>query len=182
MPSKFVDAVRQSELEDLITTYAPFEADTAAGTLTFNGQGSTEATPAQQRMIAEWARLVDQEVAAGRSSAGAGLAFSWHRAGGIAGFCDDLAVYLSGQVNATSCRDKAAANLGSRWLTADEAEQLYMWIDEYAPFEYNHDDGNVADSMQVTLIFNGAGTTTAGEAAQQEALTFAQTVHAGSDQ
>jgi hypothetical protein len=182
MGAQFVEAARSSELEDLVATYAPFEAETPAGSVTFNGQGSTAATPAEQRMIAEWARLAVQEVSAGRSSAALGLAFAWHREGGIAGFCDDLAVYVTGQLSATSCKNQDAANLGQRRISADELAQLYQWIDEYAPFEYNHDDGAVADSMQVTLIFSGTGSTEADEATKQAILAFAQDLYGGMSQ
>lgn len=182
MGAQFVEPSRSSELGDLVATYAPFEAETPAGIVTFQGQGSTAATPAEQRMIAEWARLAVQEASAGRSSAALGLAFAWHREGGIAGFCDDLAVYVTGQLSATSCKNQDADNLGQRRMSADELAQLYPWIDEYAPFEYNHDDGAVADSMQVTLIFSGMGSTEADEATKQAILAFAQELYGGMGQ
>src|SRR5690606_444160 len=56
MQGQFAPPERKRELDSFIQTYAPFQADTPAGAITFNGQGTTEATPAEQRMIAEWAR------------------------------------------------------------------------------------------------------------------------------
>ena len=65
-------------------------------------------------------------------------------------------------------------------MTLEELEQLYAWLDEYAPFEYTHDDGPVADSMQIHLIFSGTGDTQADETVQQEILTFAEKLFADS--
>jgi hypothetical protein len=107
------------------------------------------------------------------------LAFAWHREGGIAGFCDDLTAYVTGQLYAASCRGETPQNLGQRRMTTEELEQLYTWVDEYAAFEYLHDDGPVADGMKVTLVFSGAGTTQADENTQQEIVAFAQELYTG---
>jgi hypothetical protein len=177
MGGKLVSPEREAQLADLIATYAPFETETPAGIITFNGSGTTTATPAEERMIAEWARLIALEASGGRSGASWGLAFAWHREGGFAGFCDDLTAYVSGQLFASTCKGQAPQNLGKRRMTAEELEQLYAWIDEYAPFEYIHDDGAVADSMKITLVFSGAGSTEADEATQQAILAFAQGIY-----
>jgi hypothetical protein len=174
MGGKLVSPEREDELADLIATYAPFEAETPAGIVTFTGAGSVIATAAEQRMIAEWARQAILEASAGRSGAGWGLAFAWHREGGIAGFCDDVNTYVTGQLYATSCKGENPENLVQRRMTAEELEKLYAWVDEYAPFEIIQDDGAVADSMKITLIFSGAGATEADGAVQQEILNFAQ--------
>lgn len=182
MGGKLVSPEREAELADLIATYAAFETETAAGIITFNGQGSAEATPAEQRMITEWARQAALEASAGRSGASWGLAFAWHRQGGIAGFCDDLTAYVTGQLYASSCKGQTAENLGQRRMSDGELEQLYAWVDEYSPFEFTHDDGPVADGMKVTLIFSGSGGTPADEATQQEIVTFAQDLFTGMSQ
>ena len=178
MGGKLVSPEREAELADLIATYTAFETENAAGIITFQGQGSTEATPAEQRMITEWARQAALEASTGRSGASWGLAFAWHRQGGIAGFCDDLTAYVTGQLYAASCKGQSAENLGQRRLTAGELEQLFAWVDEYAPFEFVQDDGPVADSMKVTLVFSGAGGTPADEATQQTILAFAEGLYA----
>ncbi len=108
-------------------------------------------------MIAEWARIVVQEAAMGRSGASWGLAFAWHREGGIAGFCDDLTAYVTGQLYAATCKGETPKNLSARRMTAEELEELYTWIDAYAPFEYISDNAPAADSMRITLIFSGTG-------------------------
>ncbi|MBI1294912.1 hypothetical protein GC175_08140 [bacterium] len=77
LPTRFANPDRQDELAEFLSIFAPFEADTAAGYIVFSGQGDQIATPAQQRMIAEWARLVHLEALGGRSGASWGLAFAW---------------------------------------------------------------------------------------------------------
>jgi hypothetical protein len=87
-------AGRLEELGELLGLYASFNAETPTGTVMLNSQGEQDASQAEQRSVAEWARPVYQEVEAGRSGAAWGMAFAWHREGGIAGFCDDLFVNL----------------------------------------------------------------------------------------
>ncbi len=168
---------RAADLAEFAKTFAPFEADTPAGAVTFTGSGTEKATPAQQRMIAEWAHLVQLEAQAGRSGASWGLAFGWHREGGIAGFCDDLAVYVTGEAGATSCRGQNPQDLGHFRLDAEQLATLYKWVDSLQSFEYNQSDAAVADSMSVTLVFSGTGEQVATEADQAAIVDFAQTLY-----
>ena len=64
---------RPQDLAYFSQTYAPFEAETPAGEITFNGAGETNPTEAEARMIAEWVKLVRLEAEAGRSGADWGL-------------------------------------------------------------------------------------------------------------
>lgn len=168
---------RAAELAELAATFAPFEADTSAGGVRFSGAGAQEATPAEQRMIAEWAKLATLEASAGRSGASWGLALAWHREGGIAGFCDDLAVYVTGQAFATSCKGNTPQELGKGRLNTEELEQLYGWLDRLQGFEAEQSDGAVADSMTMRLLFNGTGTEAASEDVQAEVAAFAAALH-----
>ncbi|MCB0138113.1 MAG: hypothetical protein KDD75_23635, partial [Caldilineaceae bacterium] len=168
---------RRADLADFAATFAPFTADTAAGAVTFNGAGSTAATPAQQRMIAEWARLAQLEAQGGRSGASWGLALAWHREGGIAGFCDDLTVYVTDEAWATTCRGATPQDLGHFRLDAEQLATLYEWVDTFASFEYNQSDPAAADSMTVKLIFSGAGAQRATADEQAAIVDFAQTLY-----
>jgi len=167
---------RPAELAEFVQAYAPFEAETAAGAITFTGTGTTVATPAEQRMLAEWARLVFLEAQGGRSGAVWGLVFAWHREGGIAGFCDDVTVYVTGQVYVTSCKGNQTEAIGKRRLTADELAQIYTWVDELQSFEFDQKDAAVADAMQVQLTFSGAGERVATPEEQQAMQDFAATM------
>jgi hypothetical protein len=177
MGGKLSTPERVKQLDDFVNFYAPFEAQTAAGDITFKGKGKAVARPAEQRMIAEWARLAITEASAGRTDVGLGLALNWHRQGGIAGFCDDLLAYVSGLAQGTSCRAPTQAKLKDRQMSASELEQLYGWLDQYAPFTYHHDDGAAADSMAIDLIFKGLGKTEADAATQEQILNFAQQLY-----
>jgi hypothetical protein len=103
---------------------------------------------------------------------------TWHREGGFAGFCDDLIAYVSGELTATSCKVQPAQTIARRTMTPEEQAQIQGWIDQYARFEYYHSDGAVADSMTVEMLFSGAGSTPADEAAQQEILRFVESLYA----
>ena len=46
------------QLLEFYQSYAPFSAQTPVGQINFNGVGKRQASPAEQRMIAEWARQV----------------------------------------------------------------------------------------------------------------------------
>jgi hypothetical protein len=173
----FAGERRAADLADFVATFASFTADTPAGAVTFTGAGTAEATPAQQRMIAEWARLVQLEAQGGRSGASWGLAFAWHREGGIAGFCDDLTVYVTGEVWATSCRGTQPEDLAHFRLNAEQLATLYNWVDTLQSFEYEQRDPAMADSMTVRLIFSGAGAQAASEAEQAAIIDFAQTLY-----
>ncbi|MCB0110909.1 MAG: hypothetical protein KDE53_33545, partial [Caldilineaceae bacterium] len=177
-----LDPARQADIAEFAETFAPFSAtielgtatEFVAGDLQFNGSGTTEAMPAQQRMIAEWARLLWLEAQGGRSGASWGLALAWHREGGIAGFCDDVTVYVTGAVYVTSCRDQEPTDLGHFRLDAEQLATLYSWVNTYAAFDYEWHDPAAADAMTVTLDFFGAGTETVTEPEQLLIVDFAQ--------
>jgi hypothetical protein len=137
-------------------------ADTSYGSLAFRGRGAAEASPADRRMIAEWTRAVAVE-AAGESGSSTpyGLAFTWHRGAVAGGVCDDLAVYLSGEVSAGSCG--AGAEIGGR-LAGERLQRLYGWVDGLAAFQDAGEQGVRADALLERLIFVGRG----GRAASRE--------------
>jgi hypothetical protein len=164
-----------------VKTYASFDADTPAGRITFTGQGSTVATPAEQRMIAEWAQLVTQEASGGNIGASEGLLFAWHREGGLAGFCDDVSVYVTGAVSATSCKGGQARDLGQSRLTADQLKTVYSWLDQFKNFELDQTDGGTpatADALTTRMVFSGNGSQTAAAADQQAMQDFAAQLYA----
>lgn len=99
------------------------------------------------------------------------LALTWKREGGIAGFCDNMTVFLSGEIYTTSCNgpDSRMGTL-SALLSAEERDQFTTWIGTIGQTEVNASDPEgVSDRMVVTLSFFGIGS---GElpADEQEAL------------
>ncbi len=176
MTAEFAPGMEEMRAEDFayfVETYAPFESETPAGKVTFSGTGSGIATEAERRMIAEWARLVTQEAAFGRSGASWGLAFAWHREGGIAGFCDDLSVYVTGHVFASSCKGDSQTDLGRARLTAEQLKQLFAWVDGLKGFEFEQTDPATADALTIRVVFSGTGSAEATDADRQAIQDFA---------
>ncbi len=164
------DANRVEQLTDMQRIYSSFGASTPAGKVTFVGKGPIEATPVEQRMIAEWANLVAQEVKTGPGVAGYGLA--WHREGGIAGFCDDLTVELSGHATLRSCKDATDTAPSWRRLTSEELTTFYGWIDQLGQLEFEQTDAAVADAMTVRGLLAGRGTGEGSEADKAALVQF----------
>ncbi|MEZ4832874.1 MAG: hypothetical protein R2873_12935 [Caldilineaceae bacterium] len=89
--------------------------------------------------------------------------------GGIAGFCDDLAIYTTGQAVATSCSG-VASDIA---LSDAQLGQLYAWLDTLQSFEVKQNDpAGAADAMQITLLFDGRGDRAATADEQQAILDF----------
>jgi len=156
---------RPQQLAYLSARFAPLCAETPAGQATFQGEGKEIATPAWQRAIAAWARLVRQELQFGRSGASWGLALGWHGEEDPAGFCDHLQVEGYGLAFASTsrCGGGEAQTFGQTWLDTAELEQLYAWQDRLACFE-----------LPERLVFTGTGPQAATEAEVQAILEWAE--------
>lgn len=166
-------AQRAAELAYFAALFTSYNGQTAAGAVSLVGSGPARAEVADSRALAEWAAAVVSEAASGQAKPRVGLAMTWRRAGGIAGFCDELAVYSGGQAPATSCKTSPPSDLAARWLSSPQLDQLFGWLDSLAAFQYGQKDPAVADAMSVDLSFNGAGTTAASDADQQAMLAYA---------
>lgn len=105
---------------------------------------------------------------------------TWTREGGIAGFCDHLTVYLSGEVQMTSCKkDEMVEEMLAGVLSKKEMTELNDWIESYGNVNIDASDPKgVSDRMVVTLVFMGLGTEeTLSAANEKELLSFAQSLH-----
>lgn len=171
MATLLLSASRLEQLALWINALQGFNASRGTASLTFNGSGSEPAPDAVQRSIFEWVRTAALETM-GTPSPHNGLAFTWQRQGGIAGFCDSLQVYLSGETRASSCKG-SIQDSGVMYLPAEKLTRLYAWVDSLAPFEIDHTDPATADAMTVKMSFYGLGTKTASEADQADLQAFA---------
>jgi hypothetical protein len=109
----------------------------------------------------------------------ASIVMKWKREGGIAGFCDFLTVYLSGEVHRGSCKSDEYAEERLRDILSEaEIAKLDEWVQEYGTISIDASDPKgVADRMVVTLEFTGLGSQeTISSAAENELLEFAQTL------
>jgi len=127
---------RPQQWGDLVARFAPFEAETPSGWVKFQGQGPEAASPAWQRAVAAWARLVRQELQFGRSGASWGAALALHREmPGRPGYCQFLQVEVYGFAYASvaRCEGGDAQDLGQGWLETAEWEQFDAWFYGRAP-------------------------------------------------
>jgi len=110
----------------------------------------------------------------------ASLALVWRREGGIAGFCDTLTVFRSGEVFASKCASQAEGTMGSlaALLTAKEQQQFDEWITEFGETKLDASDPKgVADRMVVTLELFGSAGAEPTETEQQALFAFAQDMY-----
>ncbi len=149
---------RYELLLNLVATLAPFEAETPAGFVRFAGRGARDATPAEQRQLAEVARLLQVEAAGGSDLfQSTGAAVTWQRDGGYANYCDTLTLYLTGEVEVGSCREGGDPTVIADVLTLEELVQLYAWVDLFAAGELalGNDDGRGALHVAASLAGDG---------------------------
>ena len=108
------------------------------------------------------------------------LALVWRREGGIAGFCDSLTIFRSGEVYSNDCNAQAEGKMGTfaNLLSSREQQQFSDWIAEFDQATLDASDpAGVADRMVVTLDFLGTGDQPLSESEQQVLLNFAQALH-----
>ncbi len=173
---KFANEKRTAQMTDWIAKYGSFFGATKAGTMKFNGQGKALPDEAEQRSMAEWAKEVFNESQSVIDSAAQGVVLTWHREGGIAGFCDDLTISVDGWAEASSCKG-TPKSLGSYRLTPLQLKQMYVWLDAWKSFDVTQNDpDNVADAMKTHLIFTGRGAGMPSESEKANVMPFAQEV------
>jgi hypothetical protein len=108
------------------------------------------------------------------------LALIWKREGGIAGFCDTLTVFRSGEVFASQCKPQAEGKFGTfaKLLSSQEQKQFNKWIADFAETKLESSDPKgVADRMVVTMQLLGNGTEPRTQEEQQALFEFAQNLY-----
>ena len=108
------------------------------------------------------------------------VAMTWKREGGIAGFCDYMTVYLSGEAQLSSCKQgKPIEKRLIDILSEEEMARLDEWLSTYGNVSIDASDPKgVADRMVVMLSLAGTGSRqTLSRQAGQELLSFAQELH-----
>jgi hypothetical protein len=110
----------------------------------------------------------------------ASIAMIWKREGGIAGFCDTLVAFRSGEVLASQCDSQDEGKMGNfaGLLTSREIQQFSDWTTEFGEAKLDASDPKgVADRMVVTLEFFGTGAEEPTESEQQALFEFAQNLY-----
>ncbi len=116
----------------------------------------------------------------GRLIQPATLALTWSRDGGIAGFCDRLTVFRSGEVYGSSCKSQAGGMMGtfSSLLSSGEVAQLQGWLAEYGSVNIEASDPQgVSDRMTVTVNLYGSGSAKPLKAEETDLLEWAQSLY-----
>lgn len=88
---------------------------------------------------------------------------TWHREGGLAGFCDDLSILGDGRVVVSTCRGGDGTVLGEGTLTPDQQAQLDAWVSRLQALHIEQTDPATADAMTVRLALAGQGSAEATE-------------------
>ena len=156
-----------------VATYAPFEAETMAGRVVFTGTGSLGAMPSEQQSIAEFARIAAGIVESGHAGASYGIAFTLHREGGLLGSCENVEVYVSGEVFISSCKGETPEQMAYGRLTALELERLYNLLDTYTFTEWADASALAYDGLAEALVFFGRGDVSASDVEVQSLLDLA---------
>ncbi len=105
------------------------------------------------------------------------LAMDWKQEGGIAGVCQSVTVYLSGEVYGMNCAPGSGDGRMSV-LTASQRQQLASWIDRLANATIDlSDPASVSDRMTRTADLMAHGTQAASDADQRAVFAFGQALY-----
>ena len=110
----------------------------------------------------------------------ASVALTWKREGGIAGFCNHMTVYLSGEVHGSSCKgDQYVEGRLTDLTLAEDAARFDGWLAAYGQVEIDASDPRgVSDRMVVELTFSGLGRDQALTSSEQkQLLEFARSLY-----
>ncbi|HEY5729541.1 MAG TPA: hypothetical protein VIS72_05785 [Anaerolineales bacterium] len=105
------------------------------------------------------------------------ITLTWKREGGIAGFCDSLTVFLSGEIYGNHCKSQPDDTMGTftALLSNEEIEQFNSWFSRYGQVSLDASDPKgVADGMTLVIEFYGSGNGKPGQPVQREIFTWAQ--------
>ncbi|HLO14013.1 MAG TPA: hypothetical protein VK206_04230 [Anaerolineales bacterium] len=107
------------------------------------------------------------------------LAMIWKREGGIAGFCDDLTVFRSGEIYTQQCKTgEGKMGTFANSLSSQEQKQFNDWMTQFGQANLDASDPQgVADRMVVTLNLFGTGSKQPTKADQQKLFEFAQNLY-----
>lgn len=158
---KFVADARPATLAAFVARYAPFTANTAAGTITFAGSGDQVATPAEQEALAAWTQRLVMEAASGVPMGG----MAWNGPAQIGGDDTSMCATMTlggGEATVFDC----AGNVQSIKLNGGPLSTWLAFQDRLAPF--------TLETADERLEFTGMGAEHS-QAWQRALLAWART-------
>lgn len=161
MTLPFVSAEREASMAELLARFAPFQAVTEAGEVDFRGKGTEVAGMLEQRMVAEWIRGTYESAWLDGTPDIPATVLSWERIGGIAGFCDIVAISAAGEVIVSDCRGDGIQPLARTWLDRRQLTELYGWMDTLESFESDQTESATKDALTISINLRGEGLTKA---------------------
>jgi hypothetical protein len=148
---------REEMMGQLLARFAPFQAVTEAGEIDFRGEGMEEAGVIEQRMVAEWVRGYYLSIWINRDPDIPITALTWERIGGLAGFCDIVAILAGGEVVVSDCRGGEDSVLSRSWLDRRQLTEVFGWMDELESFESIQTDPATADALSISITLQANG-------------------------
>jgi hypothetical protein len=164
----------QSQASYIRQAYAPFTADTVRGTLVFSGTGTTVASQAEQRAIAEWAFTRFEEASFGYIPADFGLKLYWQEKS--TSLCGTLWIYQTGLAVAWNCTGSEALGVG--FLSGGQLQQFYTWLDSGKRWDVTRDSQVEGKPLHLTLQFPSSNSGATATAEETEAVSqFAHDIY-----
>ena len=99
------------------------------------------------------------------------IVLTWQREGGFAGFCDELKIYLSGEIRTSSCRVPA---IKTGRLSDEQQKRLNQWISTFGAIAIETKDSPSNDAMILKMTMKGTGHLQPTEADRIMLLDWAQ--------
>ncbi len=106
----------------------------------------------------------------------ASLWLVWKQEGGVAGRCDQMTIYLSGEIQAGSCSQTKDTTV-KQVLSQSDQTQLEQWSASFGSVLIDlSDPKTAADAMLRTLLLNGTGSGQPSVDEQKKMYNWAQTI------
>ncbi len=103
-------------------------------------------------------------------------AMDWKEQGGVAGLCEGVTVYLSGEIYGLDCRPGGDGRMGV--LTAAQRTQLYGWMDQFTNTTIDlSDPKGAADAMTRTADLFSNGQQVASPQDKRAIFDFGQSLY-----
>ena len=101
------------------------------------------------------------------------IVLTWHREGGIAGFCDEMKVWATGAIRTESCKTQ-----GSRQgkLAKEDLGRFDYWRALYGAIVIETKDSPTSDAMILRLMLKGTGSRQPSDEDRTQILDWAQDV------